>query len=167
MKTRALLTAACAIALAIGGASGCGGGGDSDHADQGNRYVTQQDIARYPPNVPMRAALEWWRAVQFRDVSGALAGYAPGRAPSSLELRRQIGASTSSFSGVPALDTSVVRGRTAALYLFLTPPGSGAQPRPLSLRMIRGPHGWGLANNELMEEQVARVARALRNSDSG
>jgi hypothetical protein len=147
------------VALAFGG---CGGSSDSSSTSTVGRYVTTADIDHFKSGTPQQATLAWWRAVQFANAGIAKSHYAPRAAPDMAQLQRELSAASSQFVGVPSFNAADIRGDKGTLYFFLGRPGSSAPPRPLSINLVKVGGEWRLADNLLLEQQVARVAKLLR-----
>jgi hypothetical protein len=157
------LVLVCALAASV--ALGACGSSDSPDASTAGRYVTESNLEHFKPGTPQLTTLSWWRAVQFGNT--ALVGdfYAPGAAPEQTDLARELTAASSQFVGVPKFNSADVQGSRATLYFFLGRPGSTSPPRPLSVNLTRVGQEWKLADNSLLESQVARVAKLLREAD--
>jgi hypothetical protein len=156
------LIALATVALAI---CGCGGSSDSTTGSTAGRYVSAATLEHAKPGTPARATLDWWRAVQFGNPEVARRLYAPGIAPEVTQLKRELTAASSQFVGVPQFNSADVHGHTGTMYFFLSRPGSTTPPRPLSINLRKVHGNWLLADNLLLEQQVARVAKLLRASD--
>lgn len=157
-----MATLGVAAALTVFGLGACGGSSSSDSTSTVGRYVAEKNLAHYKPGSPQRTTMEWWKAVQFGNAGVVHSYYAPGVAPDPSDLKRELSATASQFVGVPSFNSADVRGSKATLYLFLGRPGSSAPPRPLSLNLVKTGGQWRLADNVLLEQQVARVAKVLR-----
>lgn len=129
--------------------------------------MSERQLNEYRPDTPERTALEWWRDVQFGNAAGALDLYTDDAVVSEEDYRRQVSYAASSFVGVPEIVELQRRGDLATLYMTLRPPGSEAPPRPLSLNLARVDGEWLIRDNQLMEQQVARVSRAREAADEG
>jgi hypothetical protein len=151
------------VALALGG---CGGGSSSsDSTSTVGRYVAEANLKHYASGTPKYVTLNWWRAVQFGNADIARGYYAAGAAPDIEQLGRELSAASSQFVGVPDFNSADIRGNRGTLYFFLGRPGSSAPPRPLSINLVKADGGWRLADNLLLEQQVGRVAKLLRERD--
>jgi hypothetical protein len=149
---------AVALALAIGG---CGDDDDDGPtATDAPRTVAADDIAEFAQGTPERAVLEWWRHVQFRNAEGAHDLYSDDAEVTPEDLGRQITYAASSFVGVPEVVDVDKDGDLATVYMTLQAPESDAAPRPLSANLREEGGEWLLRDDFLMEQQVARVARA-------
>jgi hypothetical protein len=144
----------------VGGLGACGDDDEETAPESGPREVSERQLNEYKPGTPERTALEWWRDVQFGNAEGALELYTDDAVNSEEDYRRQISYATSSFVGVPEIVELQRDGDFATLYMTLRPPGSEAPPRPLSLNLARVDGEWLIRDNQLMEQQVARVTRA-------
>jgi hypothetical protein len=144
----------------IQGLSACGGDDDDAPTESGPREVSSKHLQRYEADTPERTALEWWRDVQFGNSEGALDLYTDDAVSSEEDFRRQVSFAASSFVGVPEIVDVQKGGDLATLYMTVRPPGSEAPPRPLSLNLARVDGNWLIRDNQLMEQQVARVTRA-------
>lgn len=139
--------------------AGCGSDDDSDEPS-GPRTISTDAIAQEQKGTPERATLEWWREVQFQNAAGAAERYASGAKVDAEDLNRQVAVAQSSFAGVPEVVDVTRDGDLATVYLTISPPGSDAPPRNLSVNLVEGDGEWLLRDNLLMEQAVARVARA-------
>jgi hypothetical protein len=154
---------AIVLVIAATTLAACGGDSETDAAPSiSGRYVTAANINHFKPGTPARATLDWWRAVQFGNPGVARHFYAPGTAPDEAQLRREILATSSQFVGVPQINSADVHGGAGTLYFFLSRPGATVVPRPLSINLVKVEGEWRLADNLLLEQQVARVAKLLR-----
>jgi hypothetical protein len=169
MRTTTLAGAA-ALVLTATALLGCGGGGDDQPesaAEDAPRTLTREDIRAYPSGSPERATLEWWRDLQFQNAGGAHARYVEDAAPPLEDLNRQISIAASSFVGIPEIvDTSKEDG-LATVYLQISPPGSSAPPRTLSVNLAKEDGNWLIRDNLLVEQAVNRVARIRAQQESG
>jgi hypothetical protein len=145
--------------------AGCGFDDDPDEAS-GPRTISTDEIAAADKGTPERAALEWWREVQFQNAAGAAERYSPEAKVKTADLNRQVAVAQSSFVGVPEVVDVSRDGDLATVYLTIAPPGSDAPPRNLSLNLVESDGEWLLRDNLLMEQAVARVARAQAAADS-
>jgi hypothetical protein len=146
--------------LVVVGVTLTGCGGDDDSGSESPRTVTAGDINQYRDGSPGWVTLAWWRDVQFRNAEGALSLYAGSEAPSQEDFVRQVSYAASSFVGVPEIVDVRRSGSLATVYMTVQPPGSDSPPRPLSLNLTEADNDWLLRDNDLMDAQVARVARA-------
>jgi hypothetical protein len=158
-----------ALAATLLGLSGCGGGSDSTAGSATSvegRYVTAANLKHFEAGSPQATTLNWWKAVQFGNPGVAAAYYGKGAAPELEQLSRELSAASSQFVGVPKFNSADINAGSGTLYFFLGRPGSDAPPRPLSVNLVKEGGQWKLADNLLLEQQVARVAKLLRERDS-
>lgn len=147
---------------------GCGGDDDAEPPAQAQqRTLTREDIRAHPPDSPERATLEWWRDLQFQNAGGAHARYVEDAAPPLEDLNRQISIAASSFVGVPEIVDVTKSGGLATVYLQISPPGSSAPPRTLSVNLAKEDGNWLIRDNLLVEQAVNRVARIRAQQESG
>jgi hypothetical protein len=167
---RVRLATIVAVAMSALVLSACGGGSDSSSTETGaieeGRYVTAANLEDTKAGSPQATTLDWWKAVQFANAGVAASYYAKGAAPDEEQLARELSAASSQFVGVPQFNSEAVAGGKGTLYFFLGRPGSDAPPRPLSINLVKERGEWKLADNQLLEQQVARVAKLLRERDS-
>lgn len=157
------LVIVCALAAPV--ALGACGSSDSSNTSTAGRYVTEANLEHFKPGTPQLTTLSWWRAVQFGNTAVVGDFYAPAAAPAQTDLAHELSAASSQFVGVPKFNSADVHGSRATLYFFLGRPGSTSPPRPLSINLVKVGAGWKLADNALLESQVARVAKLLREAD--
>lgn len=151
------------LTVMIVGLSACGGSSSgAENTSTVGRYVTAVNISKYKGGTPQQAILNWWRAVQFDNASVAHGFYEASVAPEMTELQRELSAASSQFVGVPKFNSTDLHDGKGTVYFFLSRPGSSTPPRPLSVNLIKAKGEWRLADNLLLEQQVARVAKLLR-----
>jgi hypothetical protein len=164
------LATIAAVAISALTLSACGGGSDSSSTGTGaieeGRYVTAADLKETTAGSPEATTLDWWKAVQFANAGVAASYYAKGAAPDEEQLSHELSAASSQFVGVPQFNSEAVGRGKGTLYFFLGRPGSDAPPRPLSVNLVKEDGEWKLADNQLLEQQVARVAKLLRERDT-
>jgi hypothetical protein len=132
---------------------------DSDEPS-GPRTISEKEIDEADRGSPERATLEWWREVQFQNAGGAAERYAAEADVDVEGLNRQVSVAQSSFAGVPEVVDVTREGDLATVYLTIAPPSSDAPPRNVSVNLVEVDGQWLLRDNLLMEQAVARVARA-------
>jgi uncharacterized protein YceK len=160
-RLRLVLLAVLALTATM---AGCGSS-DSSNDSTAGRYVAEANLKHYGAETPQHTALAWWRAVQFANPGIAERYYARGAAPDMEQLGRELSAASSQFVGIPQFNSADMRAGRGTLYFFLGRPGSSAPPRPLSLNLVKSGGEWRLADNLLLEQQVSRVAKLLRERD--
>jgi hypothetical protein len=165
--TRVLL---CSLVLTSGAYAGCLG-------DEGNKepagatsepgeaaaskgippnIVTDDRIKTTPPDSPGRAVLEWWQAVQFRDIESAqrltdeaaLADLMPG------VFRRTVLQVGDQLPGLRLVGVTE-HGETASARVFLTffdasKPEADPSLVPRTIRVTRDGSGWRVADLEYL-----------------
>jgi hypothetical protein len=162
-RSRWLLGGMAVLAIGAAGAGGYLLLADEDEEGERRkerRAISASVIRSEPPASPERAALMWWRDVQFRNAPGALTRYAPEAGVELDQLERQIAVGVSSFVGVPRIVEVTGKGDLVTVYLTVSPPGSSAPPRNLSLNLRQIDGEWLLRDNSLMQQAVARVYAA-------
>ncbi|HEY8467821.1 MAG TPA: hypothetical protein VIL04_13575 [Solirubrobacterales bacterium] len=158
MKTTS--TIAClALSLVAATLLGCDGDEERSGTNEAQRTLSRDDLRRYPPGSPERAALEWWRDLQFQNAGGAHERYAEDAAPPLEDLARQVSIAASSFVGIPEIVDVSKDGELATVYMQISPPGSSAPPRNLSVNLVEDDGEWLIRDNLLVEQAVNRVAR--------
>jgi len=144
--------------------AGCGD--DESGGEAGGRETADPALARtlgaaqleeYKSGTVERAALEWWRTIQFSDEDGALGYYAKDVEVTEPLLGGQINVAQSQFLGIPTVESEETRGSKATLFIALQSPDPKAPPRSLSLRLVKEEGDWKIADNDLLAEAVARV----------
>jgi hypothetical protein len=159
-RGRGYAVAVVVAALAFGAAA-CGSS-DSAATTADADYVTAKRVDRYPPGTPQRTVMEWWKAVQFANPSGANSYYAPHRSPGLPVLQHRLAIASNQFSGIPVFDSAKVDGKRATVYFFWAHPGTSAPARAVSVNLMRTGKGWGLADDQLLGQVVERVESASR-----
>ncbi len=148
-----LLLGACGSSTSSSSASGTA---------EATEYVTAEDLSQYGADSPQRTALEWWKAVQFANAGLARSYYATRARPTLAELQRELAIAARQFVGVPRFESTEVDGDVATLYFFAVRQGSEATPQALSVNLVKAHGRWLLADDQLLEQEVARAERAAQ-----
>jgi hypothetical protein len=76
---RAAVSAAALGVLALP-AAGCGGGGSAPAAQlpgPAQQILSRSDVTKYSAGTPQRALLQWWRDIQYSNLTGYMNGFQP------------------------------------------------------------------------------------------
>lgn len=121
--------------------------------------VVQQAVARYPAGTPQRTVLEWFRALQARDIERATAFYAPEAriSPNVILFERVAGSRYFAQAQLPRIIGTSTAGTHATVFTVIdfrwsAPDGRGAvyfRPQAFELQRRRGV--WQLADNYFLE----------------
>lgn len=138
------------VALVVPVATGCGR--DAGGGPPPVRVLTAESVSRYQQGSPERAAIEWWRDVQYGNVGGLPDRYAPGAEVTSEELSEQLPRVRPFFESTPRVDSVVERGDRATVYLLALPERGRRQVEGVTVRLTkRAGEPWLLADNLLLE----------------
>jgi hypothetical protein len=162
-RLRPALTASLLLLLVLA-VVGCGSLGGLPGRVEQPQIVTEQDINRYPADSPVRAVLEWWRALQFKSAPLATRYYAPEAdvTVKQIESALKIGPGLLNLTdGIRVVEVNR-EGREATVLVMLTkklrhPNGRTDIVRtPVSFDLVEQDGRWLLTDNQYM-------ARILRN----
>lgn len=155
------IVAALAIAVAI---AGCGSLGGLPGRVEQPQIVTEADINRYPQDSPVRAVLEWWRALQFKSAPLAARYYVPEADVTAKDLERALSIGSGLLNlndGIRVVEVNR-EGREATVLVMLTKRLSHPNGRtdivrtPVSFDLVERDGRWLLTGNQY-------IARILRN----
>jgi len=157
MKRAALLTLLVSLVVPI--VAGCGNSGGGAPRPQA---LTADGVSRYRQGSPERAAIEWWRDVQYANVGDLPGRYAPEVKVTGEDLQEQLPPVRPFFESTPRVDSVVERGDTATVYVLAFPQRGGRQVEAVAVRLKkRSGEGWELADN-LLIEQLRRDSASRR-----
>jgi len=147
-------------------AAGCGDGENGNAAPQSlpgaaDQILTQSDVDRYPAASPQHALLQWWRDVQYANLTGYFDAFDPSirqklqqdsKARAALEY-----VSGSVRTARPAIASVRRRGPTATVYTaikYRTPIGTRrfvTTSRPQAFVLVQRGGDWLLQNDSFVQ----------------
>ena len=158
---------------AAGLLAGCGGGTVAPQRIPANEnLVTKSDIRATAPNSPERSLLQWWRAVQYGDLTVFLDFLSPslrrertrdGRARSHLRLARG-----TFIPAKPEILSRDINGNHATVYTriyILQLVGASrtyTTSFPQAFSFVRTGGTWGLVDDLYIQQKANETAENLR-----
>jgi hypothetical protein len=178
MQRRLSIAALFVSMSAVGLLAGCGGGTVPPHSIPVNEnLVTNGDIRATPPGSPQRSPLQWWRAVQYEDLTGYLKLLSPslrrqrtrdGRAQSDIVFARG-----TFIPAKPKILNSDINGDSAAVYtrIYVRQPVGASRTYstsfPQAFTFVRKNKSWRLANDLYIEQKANEAAQAVNQAKKG
>lgn len=136
--------------------------------------MSDRAIDALQPSDPARTVLEWYRALQFKDVRGALPFYVGSNRPTRETLSFQL-ATLGSVGGNPTITAVDESGDQATAFIEI--PRGGVQPTLGSINLEKRGIGWQVSNNDLIQQLVlatdiqrereAKAARSAKGTGGG
>ena len=153
--------------------AGCSGLSSDDEVPdrvEGPTLVTKEQIERLPSDSPARSLFEWWRALQFDDLQGAVGYYARsvGVTPSKLDHLMVVGANPLGLGARLRLVDVETDADAATVFVLMetvarAPNGREEKRRvPRAFHMVREDGAWKLADNRYLKRTVETQLRSLQ-----
>jgi hypothetical protein len=163
---RAAISAAALVILALP-AAGCGGGGSAPAAQLPGpalQILSRSDVAKYAAGTPQRALLQWWRDVQYSNLTGYLNAFQPS-VRQGLAASANTGAGLRWFSGAvqtvrPSIVDTEQHGSRVVIYTNLdtrTPVGARhyvTSTRAQAFAFVKKAGVWKLADDSFVQSSL-------------
>ena len=162
----AAVCAAAVVLLALP-AAGCGGGGSAPATQSpgpAQQILSRSDVTKYAKGSPQRALLQWWRDIQYSNVTGYMNAYQPS-------VRRGLATSATTAAGLrwfsgavqtvrPSIVDTEQHGSRVVVYTNLdtrTPVGAKhfvTSSRAQAFSLVKKAGAWKLADDSFVQSTL-------------